>query len=158
MKYYLAYGSNLNVPQMAVRCPGAVPVGVAVIEDYELLYKGSRTGSYLTIEPAEGCRVPVAVWKVSADHEKALDAYEGFPSFYYKKDFRLKVRYLSSGRECMRDCFAYIMDERRHLGIPSPWYVDVCRQGYRVFDFDPAYLERAYERSSGGVWMERRAI
>ena len=50
MKYYLAYGSNLNIRQMQMRCPGAKPVGTMVLEDYELLFKGSKTGSYLTIE------------------------------------------------------------------------------------------------------------
>ena len=50
-KYYLAYGSNLNLRQMALRCHTAKPVGTAVIKDYELLFKGSKTGAYLTIEP-----------------------------------------------------------------------------------------------------------
>lgn len=45
--YYLAYGSNLNVRQMLYRCPGAKPIGISVIPDYELLYKGSKTGVYL---------------------------------------------------------------------------------------------------------------
>ena len=48
-KYYLAYGSNLNIRQMALRCPTAKPVGTAVIKDYELLFKGSKTGAYLKI-------------------------------------------------------------------------------------------------------------
>lgn len=30
-KYYLAYGSNLSVAQMAQRCPDAVYVGTAVL-------------------------------------------------------------------------------------------------------------------------------
>ena len=76
-KYYLAYGSNLNIRQMRYRCPGAVPIGTAVIPDYELLYKGSKTGAYLTIEPKKNSIVPVAVWEVTADDEKRLDAYEG---------------------------------------------------------------------------------
>ena len=54
MKNYIAYGSNLNVGQMSRRCPGAIPVGTARIENYELLFRGSKTGSYLTIEPKEG--------------------------------------------------------------------------------------------------------
>ena len=65
MKYfYLAYGSNLNVRQMKLRCPTARVVGTAEIKDYELLFKGSQTGSYLTIEPKKGGIVPVAVWEV----------------------------------------------------------------------------------------------
>ena len=60
-RFYLAYGSNLNIPQMQRRCPTAKIVGIAEIKDYELLFKGSKTGSYLTIEPKKGATVPVAV-------------------------------------------------------------------------------------------------
>ena len=35
-KYYLAYGSNLNVAQMQFRCPDAVVAGTAVIPDYDV--------------------------------------------------------------------------------------------------------------------------
>ena len=83
-RYYLAYGSNLNIRQMALRCPTAKAVGTAVIKDYELLFKGSKTGAYLTIEPKSGAEVPVAVWSVEPADEKRLDVYEGFPAFYYK--------------------------------------------------------------------------
>ncbi len=74
-RFYIAYGSNLNLPQMRGRCPGATIVGTSVIEDYRLLFKGSKTGSYLTIEPCEGGRVPVAVWEVTAadEQERILD-------------------------------------------------------------------------------------
>ena len=41
---------------MRMRCPGARIIGTSVIEGYRLLFKGSRTGSYLTIEPQEGAR------------------------------------------------------------------------------------------------------
>ena len=36
-----------------------IEIGTRFIPDYELLFKGSKTGSYLTIEPWEGGRVPV---------------------------------------------------------------------------------------------------
>lgn len=94
-KYYLAYGSNLNLRQMALRCHTAKPVGTAVIKDYELLFKGSKTGAYLTIEPKSGAEVHVAVWSVEPADEKRLDVYEGFPTFYYKTELELSVRYFS---------------------------------------------------------------
>lgn len=40
MKYYIAYGSNLSVKQMAHRCPDARIAGQAVLEGWELLFKG----------------------------------------------------------------------------------------------------------------------
>ena len=73
-KFYIAYGSNLNVRQMKYRCPKAEVVGTARIDDYRLLYKGSLTGSFLTIEPAKRYSVPVGVWAVDKDDEKALAA------------------------------------------------------------------------------------
>lgn len=84
-RYYIAYGSNLNIRQMRMRCPHARVIGTAVIKDYELLFKGSLTGAYLTIEPKKGGEVPVAAWEVTESDEAALDRYEGFPTFYYKK-------------------------------------------------------------------------
>ena len=140
-KLYLAYGSNLNVIQMACRCPGAEVYGTSVILDYELLYKGSKTGAYLTIEPREGGQVPVAVWKVTADDECRLDTYEGFPNFYYKKNLKVKI-----GDQTV-DAFVYIMHENRKLARPSIRYIRCCEQGYDNFGFDKQYLDAAYERS-----------
>jgi len=146
-RYYLAYGSNLNVRQMKYRCPTAKIAGTAVIRDYELLYKGSKTGSYLTIEKKKGGAVPVAVWEVTAADEHSLDIYEGYPNFYYKKNMKIR---LSETRK-MIDAFVYIMHEERRLGIPTPAYVSTCKFGYTIFGFDFKYLDEAYEKSLKGA-------
>ena len=152
--YYIAYGSNLNVRQMKFRCPGAKVVGTSVIRNYELLYKGSKTGSYLTIEKKKGGMVPVAVWEVTADDEKRLDAYEGYPNFYYKTDMQLTVKSHITGRKKKLDAFVYIMHEERKLGIPSYAYVRTCVQGYRDFGFDLKHLRLAFDISERGVRNE----
>lgn len=118
-RYYIAYGSNLNIRQMRIRCPHARAIGTAVINDYELLFKGSRTGAYLTIEPKEGSEVPVAVWEVTESDEAALDRYEGYPVFYYKKEMELDIRGIRTGKIRRRKCFVYIMHEERKIGVPS---------------------------------------
>lgn len=146
-RYYLAYGSNLNVPQMAYRCPEARIVGTAYIPDYELLFKGSRTGSYLTIEPREGSMVPVVVWAVNEDDEKALDRYEGYPKFYYKKNFKIQYSGLRTHKRRTINAFAYIMHEERPIGVPSRYYVETCMDGYITFGFDENVLKKAYEKS-----------
>ena len=139
-RYYIAYGSNLNIPQMRMRCPGARIIGTSVIKDYQLLFKGSKTGSYLTIEPMEGAEVPVVIWEVTETDEKALDRYEGYPNFYYKKEMTLDIKGIRTGKVRRRDAFAYIMHEERELGIPSWYYVNTCLDGYRAFGFDEKYL------------------
>ena len=45
---YIAYGSNLNLPQMAFRCPTAEVVGKSELKDYGLLFRGSRYGAVAT--------------------------------------------------------------------------------------------------------------
>lgn len=135
-RYYIAYGSNLNIEQMKMRCPKARIIGTSHIDDYQLLFKGSKTGSYLTIEPKAGARVPVAVWEVTEACEASLDRYEGYPTFYYKKNMTLDIKGIKTGNVRRRTAFVYIMHEERELGIPSLYYVKTCINGYRAFGFD----------------------
>jgi len=150
-RYYIAYGSNLNIRQMRMRCPGAKVIGTSEVKDYELLFKGSKTGSYLTIEPKAGASVPVAVWDVTEGDEMALDHYEGFPDFYYKTEMVLPVKGIKTGKVRRRRVFVYIMHEERSLGLPSASYVTVCREGYDAFGFGQRYLTDAIQRSVEGL-------
>lgn len=150
-RYYLAYGSNLNMYQMMNRCPGAHRRGWGGIEGYELLYKGSKTGAYLTIEEKAGGHVPVGVFTVTEEDERKLDRYEGFLRFYYKKDLRIRIWDQVLEKYRWIDAFVYIMHEDRPYGIPSPLYVATCMEGYEDFEFDKDILEDAYERSVIGV-------
>ena len=57
-KLYFAYGSNINLDQMAYRCPAAQVVGPVVLEGYELLFRGNASGNGVaTIKPKEGQQV-----------------------------------------------------------------------------------------------------
>ena len=49
-KIYIAYGSNMSEAQMAQRCSDATLAGTGRVNGYELLFKGSLTGCYATIE------------------------------------------------------------------------------------------------------------
>lgn len=150
-KYYLAYGSNLNIRQMKTRCPSAKIIGTAEIKDYRLVFKGSKTGSYLTIEPKEGMSVPVGVWEVSDTDERALDRYEGFPNFYYKKELILDITGIRTKKVRVRRCFVYIMNEDSVFGIPTGYYMRVCLEGYHNFGFNSDALINAYHESEGEI-------
>lgn len=147
-RFYIAYGSNLNVRQMRMRCPDAVIIGTAFIPDYRLLFKGSKSGNYLTIEPHSGSQVPVAVWSVSERDELALDRYEGYPHFYYKTELELP---LAETRKKLT-AFVYIMHKERKLGIPTSAYIRTCVDGYRQFGFDMKHLRKAMDISEREVY------
>ena len=139
-RFCIAYGSNLHTEQMQIRCPNARIAGVGHLNGWKLLFKGAPGDCYLTIEPCEAGRVPVAVWEVSPADEAELDRYEEFPSLYYKKDIPLTIRALRTDESKMVTAFAYIMHEEQPAGIPDAAYVQTCLQGYRHFGFDPEPL------------------
>ncbi|WP_418750020.1 gamma-glutamylcyclotransferase family protein [Frisingicoccus sp.] len=141
-KLYIAYGSNMDEKQMAYRCPEAQLLGTAEVEDYRLLFKGSKTGAYATIEPQKGNRVPVLLWEITEQDERNLDRYEGYPRFYYKKDLEIEF-----GGE-RKTAMVYIMHEENPLGIPSQRYQEVISNAYRKFGFDSTILEKALAESS----------
>lgn len=148
-QYYLAYGSNLNLQQMAQRCPHSAPVGTAVLADYELLFKGSSNrGFYLTVEPKPGAETPVGVWEIDDRDLPALDRYEGYPALYYKQTLRLPVAFRDTGETADCDAFLYIMREDWVIGTPTRSYFQSCLDGYRSFGFDAAPLHAALERST----------
>ena len=148
--FYLAYGGNLSVRQMLERCPDAIYVGTAELKGWRLLFKGSQSGSYLTIEKKKGRKVPVLVWKVSKRDEKKLDVYEGFPRLYQKEEMQAELHNLADGAPIgIVKAFIYIMDENRRTGQPSDWYYLTCEEGYLRFGFDTAILKKAYEESTG---------
>ena len=131
MKYYLAYGSNLNVEQMERRCPDAKVLCYSAINDYRLIF---RRG-YLTIEPAEDEEVPVIVWEISDQDEKNLDRYEGFPRFYRKAV--TKFKFYEDGRRAKElEAMVYVMNEGFPAELPSADYLRTVRDGYNYFSID----------------------
>ena len=140
-KYYIAYGSNMDEGQMVYRCPTAQLLARTELEDYRLLFKGSKTGAYATIEQEEASRVPVLVWTIGKEDEKRLDRYEGYPVFYYKKDLEINL----AGKRVT--AMVYIMDESREYGEPSERYYSVLERAYRKYGFPMEILTEAYEIS-----------
>lgn len=147
-RIYLAYGSNMDLEQMKARCPGAQLLGTGHLDGWQLLFKGSKTGAYATIEQDEDHYVPVLIWRITEEDEKRLDRYEGFPVFYYKRQIPT-IMMDEEGKECGRTSgMAYIMREYRPFGLPSSWYTKLLANSYRDFGFDKGILHEALEYTS----------
>ena len=145
-KYYIAYGSNLSVEQMAHRCPDAKVVGTAVLPGWQLLFKGCAT-----IEPNPSRNTPVLIWSISPADEKNLDVYEGFPSYYFKKNLEVDVTPIDGGEPVKLNAMVYIMDEKNYCHAPSSYYYQILDEGYRRFGFDLSLLHLALEDSVGAA-------
>ncbi len=140
-RLYIAYGSNLNLPQMGFRCPTAKVVGTSEIKDYELLFRGGKRGAVATVEPLEGSSVPVLLWKIKLQDQMALDRYEGYPNFYRKEmmDVELEGKTVSA--------MVYVMNDGREFGAPSDYYLQTIAEGYESACFDTEFLDNAVEKS-----------
>jgi len=138
----VAYGSNLNLDQMASRCPTAKVYGKGILKGYRLLFKGREDGAYCTIEKKRGSKVPVVIWELQPEDEKALDFYEGYPKFYEKEDVKVT---LDDGKTIT--AMVYIMTdkviERIHLNLPSKSYLETVKAGYEAAGFDESIIEDA---------------
>lgn len=136
-KLYLAYGSNMDVQQMAKRCPAARLTGKTIIEGYRLRFKGSEGGVYATVEPEVGSKVPALVWEITENDERSLDEYERFPELYYKEEIHIMLHGKSE------KAMAYIMDKSQKAGIPDVSYYKVLEEAYYRLGFPIEILEEA---------------
>ena len=117
---YFAYGSNMNLDQMAYRCPAAEAVCTAKLEGYELFFAGRSGNGVASIRPKQGGVVVGVLWKLTEACGKSLDHYEGFPALYGKETVRVRG---SDGTEhCV---MAYTMQEpySRIPAMPSMGYL-----------------------------------
>lgn len=140
-KLYIAYGSNLNLGQMKIRCPYATVIGNGVLPDYRLLFRGGGGGSVATVEPKAGGAVPVLLWEITPRCEEALDRYEGWPRLYRKET----VGVLFDGK--IVEAMVYIMNDGYPLGPPSRGYLNTILEGYATAGFDERVLAEAVAAS-----------
>ena len=112
---YFAYGSNMNVSQTQQRCPGITRIRTFRLDGFRLVFN-----YHADIIPAEGCAVHGGLWEITADHEVALDQYEGYPT-YYGKYYRDNVM------------FYRMKEAAENSEPPSKWYLKTIIQGYKDF-------------------------
>lgn len=141
-KIYLAYGSNLNIEQMARRCPTAQVLGPTKLKGYKATFRGMNGSAVMNIEPDAAGTVPVLLWEIEPDDEVALDRYEGFPRLYRKEIVTVTCK------GARVKAMVYVMNEGKPLGTPSNGYYHIIRQGYQEAGFDIGILHRAIKESA----------
>lgn len=123
-RLYFAYGSNINLDQMAFRCPDAEVVGPVTLEGYRLAFRGSGVA---TILPCEERKVEGLLWKLTPECELSLDRYEGYPHLYHKEDIIVCDK---DNREIKT--MVYVMDQKyeKKPCVPPQMYFMGIAEGY----------------------------
>ena len=144
-KLYFAYGSNMNLNQMAFRCPDAEVVDTVRLEGYRLAFCMNGGGNGVaTIIPAEGSYVDGVLWRISEQDEQHLDHYEGFPYLYGKEPVTVTDR---NGRQ--REIMAYTMNSpyKDVPAMPSKAYLEGILNGCRQNGIEIAPVLEAVKRN-----------
>jgi len=130
---YFAYGANTNVAAMARRCPLAKPYGKMMLRDHRLSFHGVAD-----VQEAKGRTVFGALWWITPQCERSLDAFEGFPTLYVKQYGKVM---LADGTEHV--VMFYVM---KNPGFPAPpysTYEDTLRTGYNEFNLPAEQIDLA---------------
>ncbi len=140
MPFYFAYGSNLSFAQMAQRCPGATPVGKALLTGWRyLIYERG----YANIVPDAAGEVWGGVWEVTAEHLLALDYFEGVAQGLYHRE-ECEVSMDGSGGEgaSRLTCVVYVDANPNGSvpGVPKPEYQSGILAGAHDFALPQAYI------------------
>ena len=137
---YIAYGSNMNLGQMAYRCPKSKVVCNGLLYGWKLVF---NTHADIIPTGNNDDRVPVVVWDIAPSDWLSLDHYEGFPRYYVKQEIET---WLENGMS--EKCVAYVMAaDRKGYMPPYQTYFDVILTGYNENGIDTDYLYDALEES-----------
>ena len=121
---------------MADRCPNANYLGNTVLKDWRLIFK-----SVATIEKDLGKYVPVGVFQITIECEKALDIYEDYPHLYQKKELVI----ILDGMQVT--AMTYVMVAKYGIAPPSRKYFNVISEGYKNCGLNSDFLLEAEEYS-----------
>ena len=141
-RYYIAYGSNMNLGQMGYRCPDSRFYSLGYIEGYRLEFRDK----YSNIKVNRDSQVPAVVYRISDRDEKILDEYE---KDYEKKEIRVRL----TGKEFDNSSITgliYIMKKtkrdrdnkeiKRLIRLPNRNYFEIIRKSYEFYGFDKEKL------------------
>jgi gamma-glutamylcyclotransferase (GGCT)/AIG2-like uncharacterized protein YtfP len=126
--YYFAYGSNLDLLQMQLRCPEAQFVSTAKLDGYRLCFPRKsfiRDCAVISIEPSMSESVWGALYELDGTDIQRLDEREGYDK---RRDRglnqynRITVR-VETADERAVVAEVYVATPTPNPGLPSPQYV-----------------------------------
>ena len=132
--YYLAYGMNTNLDGMATRCPQAESLGKVTVPGHKLAFK---TFCDAVVSPKDS--MECALWLITEQCEKNLDALEGFPDFYGKKEVEVEFK----GKPIR--AMIYYMTDHYGFGAPSEGYLNMVVEGYHSHNMPIMQIVQALE-------------
>lgn len=139
---YFAYGSNMNLKQMKIRCPDARFIRRAYLEGFKFVYDGFsqfRGGAVANIAKDRESTVWGALFEITELCLDALDKFEGYPYVYDRKVLIVKD---DEGNEYQ--AWVYLREPREE-GKPSKHYFQIVLEGARKCKLPEKYVKKFIE-------------
>ena len=127
---YFAYGANLDLQGMQLRCPGCQPLGRGILPDHRLVFRGAAD-----IEPIAGEQVYGALYEITPEHLNSLDRFESYPRLYNRK----QVEITNENGETVT-ATVYQMTRRNSYSPPNAGYLGIILSGCRQWGIPEAYI------------------
>jgi hypothetical protein len=126
---------------MAKRCPGAKPLGAAVLDNFRFVITAD---GYASVSPAPGESVHGVLWKLTPRDLAALNIFESLDSGLYRH-VMLPVRI--GGRRMQAGVYL----GRRHEGKPKPGYLELIVAAAREWNLPESHIVQL-QRWSASAW------
>ena len=132
-RLYFAYGSNMDLGQMRVRCPASEVVGCGRLSGHAFRI---AAGGYGTVVPDPDSTVHGVLWRLTEADEAELDRYEDLAAGLYRKIDVDIVRDDGSAERTM----IYVATHSA-LGRPVPGYQEQVIEAAAHHRFPTSYIE-----------------
>lgn len=143
LRYYFAYGSNMDEQQMYRRCMCPELMGLATLPGWRFRINSRGVA---TVVPEDGSTVYGVLWVIDEEDEQRLNRYEGVDAGYYVK----RTETVYGEGEVALEALLYVATDDEP-GSPRPGYLEwivaaACRHG-----LPPWYVEelRGWSRTGG---------
>jgi len=135
---YFAYGANLDIRGMELRCPCLRRIGRAVLKNYRLMFKGVAD-----IELAANHIVHGALYEITQEHLRLLDRFEGYPRFYIRKTLPV---FTEEGKEV--EAVVYMMNNCSQYSSPHRGYLNIILSGCRQWQLPQEHIRYIITRAN----------
>ena len=145
LRYYFAYGSNMDKKQMERRCPHASFFAIGELDGYRFIINERGVA---TITEKKSSIVWGVVWKISRSDEESLDGFEGVmkKGFYVKRTVQVKTT-----QETLSPVLVYV-DEDTIEGSARAGYTETLLAAAKV-----ARLPKDYINEQLTPWLNKNS-
>lgn len=159
-RLYFAYGSNLNLEQMRVRCPKHQVIGPARLPGYRLGFYGysmNWDGAVATIIAEAGAEVWGVLYQLNIGDWGQLDRFENVKDDGTGDYFHMPVEVINQQGE-LQEATAYVKATLGTTVCPSTEYLQTILQGMESHQLPETYVAglRSLETKPAGYAVPRR--